>query len=246
MRPLIGITTSEVRPLTYAHQAPVDEPFRAEMGLGIVYTNALELGRRGAGRPAAARRADDRRPARPPRRDRALRRSGRRSGRVRSGARPEVGPDLAAPRPLRARAGAGCRRARDADPRDLPGLPGPQRRPRRRPDPAHRLGRHQQRAPSPPALSAASGWTHPIEIEPDSRLARADRHHRARRQQLPPPGGADARPRFAGDRAGARRRDRGDRGPGASVPGRRPVARRVRYRARRPGSRCFEAWSRPR
>jgi putative glutamine amidotransferase len=43
MRPLIGITTSEVRPQTYAHQAPVDEPFRAEMGLGIVYTNALEL-----------------------------------------------------------------------------------------------------------------------------------------------------------------------------------------------------------
>lgn len=42
MRPLIGITTSEVRPLTYAHEAPLDEPFRAEMGLGITYTNALE------------------------------------------------------------------------------------------------------------------------------------------------------------------------------------------------------------
>lgn len=43
MRPLIGITTSEVRPLTYSHQAPLDEPFRAEMALGITYTNALEL-----------------------------------------------------------------------------------------------------------------------------------------------------------------------------------------------------------
>src|SRR4051794_7226982 len=42
MRPLIGITTSEVRPLTHAHEAPVDEPFRAEMALGITYTNALE------------------------------------------------------------------------------------------------------------------------------------------------------------------------------------------------------------
>ena len=42
MRPLIGITTSEVRPLTYAHEAPLDEPFRAEMALGITYTNALE------------------------------------------------------------------------------------------------------------------------------------------------------------------------------------------------------------
>ena len=43
MRPLIGITTSEVRPLTYAHGVPVDEPFRAEMALGITYTDALEL-----------------------------------------------------------------------------------------------------------------------------------------------------------------------------------------------------------
>ena len=42
MRPLIGITTSEVRPLTYSHEAPLDEPFRAEMALGITYTNALE------------------------------------------------------------------------------------------------------------------------------------------------------------------------------------------------------------
>ena len=42
MRPLIGITTSEVRPLTYAHEAPLDEPFRAEMALGIAYTNAIE------------------------------------------------------------------------------------------------------------------------------------------------------------------------------------------------------------
>jgi putative glutamine amidotransferase len=43
MRPLIGITTSEVRPLEYANQAPVDEPFRAEMALGITYTNAIEV-----------------------------------------------------------------------------------------------------------------------------------------------------------------------------------------------------------
>jgi len=43
VRPLIGITTSEVRPLTYSHDAPLDEPFRAEMALGITYTNALEL-----------------------------------------------------------------------------------------------------------------------------------------------------------------------------------------------------------
>jgi putative glutamine amidotransferase len=42
VRPLIGITTSEVRPLTYVHEAPLDEPFRAEMALGIIYTNALE------------------------------------------------------------------------------------------------------------------------------------------------------------------------------------------------------------
>jgi putative glutamine amidotransferase len=42
VRPLVGITTSEVRPLTYAHEAPIDEPFRAEMALGITYTNALE------------------------------------------------------------------------------------------------------------------------------------------------------------------------------------------------------------
>jgi putative glutamine amidotransferase len=43
MRPLIGITTSEVRPLEYANKAPLDEPFRAEMALGITYTNAIEI-----------------------------------------------------------------------------------------------------------------------------------------------------------------------------------------------------------
>lgn len=43
IRPLIGITTSEVRQLEYANAAPVNEPFRAEMALGITYTNALEL-----------------------------------------------------------------------------------------------------------------------------------------------------------------------------------------------------------
>jgi putative glutamine amidotransferase len=42
IRPLIGITTSEVRPLEYANPAPKQEPFRAEMALGMTYTNALE------------------------------------------------------------------------------------------------------------------------------------------------------------------------------------------------------------
>ena len=42
VRPLIGITTSEVRPLTYANPTPEGEPFRAEMALGITYVNAIE------------------------------------------------------------------------------------------------------------------------------------------------------------------------------------------------------------
>ena len=42
VRPLIGITTSEVRPLTYANPTPEAEPFRAEMALGMTYANAIE------------------------------------------------------------------------------------------------------------------------------------------------------------------------------------------------------------
>ncbi len=66
MRPLIGITTSEVRPLTYPNDAPLDEPFRAEMALGITYTNALEPSRGHPGGASAARRGDDPVAARPP------------------------------------------------------------------------------------------------------------------------------------------------------------------------------------
>ncbi len=41
-RPLIGVTTSEVRPTRLAHPRPQSDPARPEMALGMTYMNALE------------------------------------------------------------------------------------------------------------------------------------------------------------------------------------------------------------
>ena len=80
--------------------------------------------------------------------------------------------------------------------------------------------------------------SHPVEIEPDSLLAAAFGGGEVevdRRQLLPPPGDRPARQGPAGERAGARRDGRGDRGPEPPLPDRRPVARRDARPPRRRG-----------
>lgn len=174
MRPLIGITTSEVRPLEYANPVPENEPFRAEMALGVTYTNALE--RAGAapvvlpplGADAAGAILD------------------RLDGLCLSGG-PDIDPAeyAAAPDP---RLGPTWRRldrfelalARQANARDLPVLGicrgsqvlnvarGGTLVQHLTGDGGESALHHRQRVPG-------EHWTHSIEIEPDSRLAAAVR-----------------------------------------------------------------------
>ena len=194
--PLIGITTSEVRPLEYANDAPLHEPFRAEMALGITYTNALEAA--GAA-PVVLPPLDE---------DSIDSLLAGLDGICLSGG-PDVDPSEygAEPDP---RLGPTWRRldrfelalARAADRDGVPILGicrGSQVLNVARGgsliqhltadgDGADSPLHHRQRVPG-------EQWTHAIEIAEGSVLAGARRHDRARRQQLPPPG--DRAPRRA-------------------------------------------------
>ncbi len=114
-RPLIGVTTSEVRPAERVDPLPEGEPRGHEMALGLPYLQRDRGGRRAAGGDAAARRGGDRAAARPARRDLPLRRPRPRPGRptapsrTPSWARPSPtstassSPSRAAPTPARCR-----------------------------------------------------------------------------------------------------------------------------------------------
>ena len=109
-RPLIGVTTSEVRMANQVEQTPQGEPPKKEMALGLTYMRAVELA---GGLPVVipplpveaiapllanlARRPAVGRPGHPP-------------GGLRRVAAPRAGADVARPRPHRARARARGRR----------------------------------------------------------------------------------------------------------------------------------------
>ena len=111
-RPLIGVTTSEVRAAERVTPLPEGEPRGKEMALGLPYLRGARGGGRAAGGDAAARRTGDRAAARPPRRDLPLRRARPRPADLRRRAAPRAGPDRARARPLRAGGGAPRRRQR--------------------------------------------------------------------------------------------------------------------------------------
>ena len=222
MRPLIGVTTSELRPSAMATTRRHGEPAHPEMALGMTYLRTLDaagaipvvLPPVGTDHLGAA--------ARPPRRHLPVRRPRSRPGGLRRARPPRrAGPDRAEPRRLRAQPrppGAG---PRAADPRHLPRRPGAQRRLRRHAAPAHPRpppDRRRDAAPrttsrSPPAR-ACTGCSAPARWPVNSF------HHQAVDRDRRRP--ARRRPRDG-------RHDRGDRG--RRLRGRRPVARRDPARA---------------
>ena len=209
MRPLIGVTTSELRRGELATLRRHGEPPHAEMALGMTY---LRAHRAAGGVPVVL----------PPLRRRARRRCSTASTAsacpaARTSTPPPTAP--ATPRELgptepsldafelelaRAR-----RRARPAAPRHLPRRPGAQRRPRRHAAPA-------RRRPPPDRARPPSRRTR---CSVDAALARCAASLETRAlagQLLPPPGGRRARrAACAPSRARAGRHDRGDRGPPA-------------------------------
>ena len=168
-RPLIGVTTSEVRRAESVKPTPGRAAARYEMALGLTYLRAIEA----AGGlpvvipPLAPRR--DRAAARPARRHLPLGRARPRPGDLRRAAASRAGPDRARPRPLRARDRRARRRAADADAGDLPRDAGAQRRPRRHPAPAP--PRPAERAiPPPPARARRRSRPTAFGSSPGSRL----------------------------------------------------------------------------
>ena len=110
MRPLIGVTTSEVRRGDLATLRRHGEPPQHEMALGLTYMRADRAGRRRARRAAAARAGRDGDAAHAPRRRLPLGRPGSRPRRLRRPRPRGARPDRAGARPLRARARARGRR----------------------------------------------------------------------------------------------------------------------------------------
>ena len=190
-RPLIGVTTSEVRRAESIEPTPEGEPPRHEMALGLTYLRAIEAAGAPAGGDAAAGQE-----AIEPLLDRL-------DGICLSGG-PDLDPETygAEPHPSSARPSptstasssaiaAPGRRARDPDPGDLPRHPGAERRPRRHaaPAPARPLERDR-----PPPEAPGRPAEPPGEIEPGSRLRRRPRRRdEVERQLLPPPGDRPAR-----------------------------------------------------
>ena len=213
-RPLIGVTTSEMRLARHTKPLPEADPPQPEMALGIVYARAVE---RAGGLPVVLpplRERGDRAARRPALGRMPVGRPGPRPGglRRRPASRPRpIEPALDAFELAVARAG---RRARHPDPRHLPRLPGAQRRARRHaapalPDVTDGSVDHRQTA-------SGGDDAHGADRAGIAAGARS-RHRRARRELVPPPGGRPARPRPAGSGVGAGRRDGGDRGERAGA-----------------------------
>ena len=199
-RPLIGVTTSELRHRHQIEPTPQGEPEQTEMALGIRYLEAVE---QAGGIPVVLP------PLRP-----------RRSARCSPGSAACCSP--AAPTSTRtptAPAGTPCSgrpspaldafevalarradRAGDPDPRDLPRRPDDQHLPRRH-APSAPPRRHRRDGPPPPEhlrrAHVARRHDRPRQPARERRRARP-----ARRQLLPPPGDRPARPRSAGRRLG--------------------------------------------
>ncbi len=170
-RPLIGVTTSEVRPKERVNPVPEGEPLGKEMALGTHLPEGDRRSGRAAGGDAADGRGRDRAAARPARRDLPLRRPRPRPGALRSRAAPGAGADRArsstassspsppAPTPARCRswrsAAAPRRSTSSAAARST--STSPTSRPR-----------------SPTARPIASTEpSHAVEVEPGSQLAEA-------------------------------------------------------------------------
>src|ERR1700744_1045117 len=117
-RPLIGVTTSEVRPKERVHPVPEGEPIGKEMALGTTYLKAIE---EAGGLPVVI----------PPMGGDAIEPLLDRLAAVCPSRRPRPPP----------------RRPRDADPGDLPRHPGAEHRPRRGAPPAPPGHLHRDRPP---------------------------------------------------------------------------------------------------
>ena len=211
MRPLIGVTTSELRPSAAGDDAPPRRARAPRDGAGDDLSAHARRGRRDPRRAAADRHRPPRAAARSPRRHLPLRRPRPRPGGLRR-ARPSrrARPDRAEPRRVRAEP-----RPARRSPRGLPILAicrGAQAL-----NVACGGTLHQHIAGPPPDRRRRREATHEVEIEPRSRLHRIIAHAHARRELLPPPGGRPGRRRPAGRRPRASDGTiEGDRGRAAS------------------------------
>ena len=244
MRPLIGVTTSEVRVADQVEATPQGEPPRREMALGLTYLHAIEAA---GGLPVVMPPLEldavdpflDRLRGHLP-----VRRARPRPRRLRRAPPPRAGPDRARARRVRAGARASRRRARPSDPGHLPRAAGAQRGARRHaaPAPARPARRHDRASPGRAGRARdALGRDHAGQP-----AAPGDAPPAGARELVPPPGGEPARNRPARRGLVARRGDRGHRGARATVPVGRAVARRDPHARGASTPRCSRRWSRPR
>ena len=243
-RPLVGVTTSEVRRAERTQPLPEGEPPQHEMALGMPYVRALA--RAGAvpvvlpplpveavpvAAGAAARRLPVRRAGPRPERLRRVALAGPRAGRARAGRLRARG------RARRRRAWA-CRSSASAVAR---------RRSTSRA--AGRCTSTCRRSPTTRSThrQTAPGWaeTHEVRVEPGLAAGLGPGPRALGRELVPPPGRRPARRGPARGGVGAGRDGRGHRGRGRAVRAGRAVARGdARQRARTRG--CSRRWSPPR
>ena len=207
MKPLIGVTTSEMRSSSAGTLRRHGEPPHAEMALGMTYLRAIE---EAGGMPVVL----------PPLGDAAAFLE-RLDGICLSGG-PDLDPDAYGAPERHAELGPTepgldafeLELARAADARGLPMLGicrGAQALNVARGGTLHQhLPGHRQTEP-------ATATTHTVHVEPGSRLARRRRRRAAARELLPPPGRRRPRQRVARRRPRRRRHRRSDRG--ARAPG---------------------------
>ena len=214
MRPLIGVTTSELRASSAGTLRRHGEPPHAEMALGMTYLSAIEAA---GGMPVVL----------PPLGDvEAL--LDRLDGICLSGG-PDLDPDAYGASERHAELGPTepnidtfeLALARAADARGLPVLGicrGAQALN------VARGGTLHQHVPGAPPDRAGDGDDPHRARRRRHAAGRARRRHAAARELLPSPGRRRARPRPARGRVRRRRDDRGDRGAGRALHARRPVA----------------------
>ena len=209
-RPLIGVTSSEMRVAKSVEPTPQGEPPRKEMALGLAYLRAIEAA---GGLPlvippmpseavTAAGRATPRRLP--------LGRTGYPPAQLRGGPARRAGAHRAGARPLRAGAGARGARAQPAGSGDLPRGAALQRGDGRHAGPASSRG-HRRDHHAPSGGRRRAGHARGRAGHGERVGARARESGRGR-QLVPPPGDRPARSRPTGRRLVAGRRGGGDRG----------------------------------
>ena len=232
MRPLIGVTTSEVRRGDLATLRRHGEPPQHEMALGLTYMRAVELA---GGVPVVL----------PPLEPGAMATLLTRLDGVCLSGGPDLDPAgygaraheaLGPTEPALDRFELELARAADALGMPLLGIcRGAQALNVARGGTLHQhIEGHRQ-------TELATLPTHSVRIAARSRAARLLGAHSARGQLLPPPGGRLARRGPRRHRVGARRHDRGLEDPRPPVPARRAVARRDADRRPGASSRCSRA-----